>query len=115
MTEYEGQNEERMCTLDESQRSQLISTFTDKKWQFIATPDSKSTTYVCPVKLTDIKKKSDSIYNVTLAGKDSVGASTFTGILMLQSDTLGIFLEKSYENKSKAKQTGNFSILLYKG
>jgi hypothetical protein len=50
-----------------------------------------------------------------MKGKDSVGWSNFTGLLMFKLGGLRIVLSKIYNNKKKAGQTGEYRVLVYEG
>jgi hypothetical protein len=63
----------------------------------------------------DLKKESDSKYRISMSGSDEVGTSKLNGLLMFRADGMGLKLSKVYDDRSKAGQTGSFSILLYEG
>lgn len=46
---------------------------------------------------------------------DEVGKSVASGILIINEDRFKIKLEKTYENRANAGQTGEYDILLYEG
>jgi hypothetical protein len=69
----------------------------------------------CELKAIDIRKMSDTKYEIRLEGKDNVGKSKLKGLLIFKGEGVAVILSKVYSNCKKAGQTGSFDILLYEG
>lgn len=81
---YEMNLEADMCRIDETQRNQLIDWFMAKTWTIVITLQSKAEKFFCPIKVANLKKRTEFIYDLELTGKDEVGTSKITGVLSFQ-------------------------------
>ena len=69
----------------------------------------------CQIKVTDLKKISSDKFEVKMTGSDEVGTSKLEGLLVFRDAEMAVMLSKVYDYRLKAKQTGEFDVLMFEG
>lgn len=115
MNAYEAASEEFPSVLDDKQKEDMIDSFMKRSYTMTITVKDKKEKVLCPVKVVDLKKESESKYRISMTGKDKYGASSLNGLVIFRAEGIGFKLSKVYNDRKKAGQTEKFDILLYEG
>ena len=93
----------------------MINAFMSKKYTMVIKTRNQKEQFNCQIKVTDLKRINCNKFEVKMKGIDEVGTSKLEGLLVFRKEEMALKLSKVYDDRRKAKQTGEFDVLMFGG